>query len=102
MSFHSSLVLVRAWIEQLNGNGEMMVIMWVMYQKAEINEVWKGHCWNTMVSGEDDVEDSKETGEGAMDNMRNFIVEVKSNSTRPEGKGKISACSRMGMFSKVM
>jgi len=21
----------------------MMVIMWVMYQKAEINEVWKGH-----------------------------------------------------------
>jgi len=21
----------------------VMVIMWVMYQKAEINEVWKGH-----------------------------------------------------------
>ncbi len=54
----------------------MMVIMWVMYQKAKINEVWKGHCWNTMVSNEEDVDDRKKTGDSAKDNMHNFIIEV--------------------------
>ncbi len=44
VSFHGSLVLVREWPGQLNENREMMVKMWVMYQKTRASEVWKGYC----------------------------------------------------------
>src|SRR6266403_2776246 len=66
----------------------MMVIMWVMYQKAEINEVWKGHCWNTTVSNEEDVDDRKRTSNGAKDNMHNFIIEVEKKFDEARGKKK--------------
>ncbi len=48
----------------------------------------EGTCWNTTVSDEEDVDDRNKTGDGAKDNMNNFIIEVEKKFDEARGKKK--------------
>ncbi len=85
-------------IPRLFGLGPSMVraVEWEQKDRDVPEKPRKGHFWNTTGSGEDDVEDSKETGDGTPDNLHNIVVEVKKKFDEAREKERFPRAAGWG------